>query len=193
MKRVIVVVFAVFLVFLLSFKLVFIEENKESTVNFLDEGGVVFSSEVTNEDSHVVRVDIPNEDGTFRTLEGEEAQAWYNQLTNKNKELLAEEKKLVVESGFNVSNGTATGSAFSTDFSLTSRNGKIVYFWVENNGDVEVKASINEKVSIYLKPGEMGHIHAKVGYFTSNYKFKIAPTPNGGEIDIKYDIVQNGI
>lgn len=48
MKRVIVVVFAVFLVFLLSFKLVFIEENKESTVNFLDEGGVVFSSEVTN-------------------------------------------------------------------------------------------------------------------------------------------------
>lgn len=28
----------------------------------------------------VTRVDIPNGDGTFTTLEGAEAQAWYNQV-----------------------------------------------------------------------------------------------------------------
>lgn len=39
----------------------------------------------------VTRVDIPNGDGTFTTLEGEEAQKWYDKAGEENQQEAAEE------------------------------------------------------------------------------------------------------
>jgi len=89
-----------------------------------------------------------------------------------------------------VSHGTASGTRFSDTFSLTSRNGKNVNFWVRNNGKVAVKVTINGSVPITLKPGDQGHTSTRVGYFSSDYKFEVVPVPNGGDIDIEYRIAQ---
>jgi len=89
-----------------------------------------------------------------------------------------------------VSHGTASGTQFSDTFSLTSRNGKNVNFWVRNNGKVAVKVTINGSVPITLEPGDQGHTSTRVGYFSSNYKFKVVPVPNGGDINIEYRIAQ---
>lgn len=89
-----------------------------------------------------------------------------------------------------VSHGTASGTQFSDTFALTSRNGKKVNFWVRNNGKVSVKLTINGKAPITLEPGEQGHTYTDVSYLSSNYKFKVVPVPNGGDIDIEYRIAQ---
>ena len=39
----------------------------------------------------VIRVDIPNGDGTFTTLEGEEAQKWYDKAGEEDQQEAAEE------------------------------------------------------------------------------------------------------
>lgn len=45
------------------------------------------------DDQHrVVRVDIPNSDGTFTTLEGHEAQQWYDRVMQQSKQIAAEEQ-----------------------------------------------------------------------------------------------------
>lgn len=45
------------------------------------------------DDQHrVVRVDIPNSDGTFTTLKGHEAQQWYDRVMQQSKQIAAEEQ-----------------------------------------------------------------------------------------------------
>ena len=49
------------------------------TVAYLTKSDKTIDEEPVDRSGQVTRVDIPNGDGTFTTLEGEEAQAWYNQ------------------------------------------------------------------------------------------------------------------
>lgn len=39
-----------------------------------------------NRGGEVTEIDIPNEDGTFTTLKGEEAKKWYNKAVEEDKE-----------------------------------------------------------------------------------------------------------
>ena len=86
--------------------------------------------------------------------------------------------------------GSAAGAAFEKTAALIDSNGKTVNFWIRNNGTTSVAITINGKGSRTIKPGTEGHISADVGYFTKDYTFKAAPTPNGGDIDIEYKIAQ---
>ncbi len=89
-----------------------------------------------------------------------------------------------------VSSGNHSGIGFKTTYSLTSRNGKKINFWIKNNSDVSVAISINGKNTRILKAGESGHVSVKASYFTKKYKFTASPTPNGGNINIDYKIAQ---
>lgn len=86
--------------------------------------------------------------------------------------------------------GSAAGAAFEKTAVLTDSNGKMVNFWIRNNGTTSVAITINGKDKRIIKPGTEGHISADVGYFTKDYTFKASPTPNGGDIDIEYKIAQ---
>ena len=44
-----------------------------------------------DQEGKVIRVDIPNGDGTFTTLEGEEAQKWYDKAGEEDQQEAAEE------------------------------------------------------------------------------------------------------
>lgn len=48
-----------------------------------------------DDDKEVFRVDIPNEDGVFITLTGEDAQNWYDNITAKNNERVLEDKRFL--------------------------------------------------------------------------------------------------
>lgn len=52
-------------------------------------------NETTDRSSSVIRVDIPNSDGTFTTLEGEKAQEWYDNAVKRSEKRIAREKKLL--------------------------------------------------------------------------------------------------
>lgn len=52
------------------------------------------AGEPVDRSGQVTRVDIPNGDGTFTTLEGEKAQAWYNQAVFEGEQRAAQEAKL---------------------------------------------------------------------------------------------------
>ena len=93
-------------------------------------------------------------------------------------------------SGMDIAKGSVTGSAFETTKSLTSKNGKIVNFWIQNNGTTSVAITINGKEKRTIEPGVQGHISADVGYISKDYKCKAVPVPNGGDIDIDYKITQ---
>lgn len=79
---------------------------------------------------------------------------------------------------------------WSDDWDLKKSNGATVNFWIENTGTVDVVITINGKNSRTIEPGKDGHISASVGTFSSKYKFKAVPSPNGGKISIKYSIAQ---
>lgn len=55
------------------------------TSNMVDESVSV------DQGGQVIRVDIPNGDGTFTTLEGEEAQKWYDKAGEEDQQEAAEE------------------------------------------------------------------------------------------------------
>lgn len=59
-----------------------------STTAFAAEG------DAADDQHRVVRVDIPNSDGTFTTLEGDEAQQWYDRVMEQSKQIAAEEQAL---------------------------------------------------------------------------------------------------
>ncbi len=90
-----------------------------------------------------------------------------------------------------ISSGSYSGTEFQAMHSLTNKNGEELHFWVKNNGVEDVKISINGEESSVLKPAEDGEISVKLSQLTSDYNFKVAPTPNGGEIDIDYAIIQS--
>ena len=91
-----------------------------------------------------------------------------------------------------VANGDYSGLAFQSPHSLTDSDGKTVYFEVENLGDVDVNIYIgnNTQDNLTLAPNEKGEIFAKVNSSNIEYKFSAVPTPNGGDIDIRYQIYQ---
>lgn len=89
-----------------------------------------------------------------------------------------------------IEKGTHTRTQFSATYKLSSSNGKNVDFCVINNGEVDVKVTINEEFGETYAPGEDDCITAPVGFFDKNYEFKAVPTPNGGQISIDYRIVQ---
>ena len=65
---------------------------------------------------------------------------------------------------------------------------KKINFWVKNNSQVSVRISIDDKTHKTLAPGEDGHINASLSFFKTTYNFRIGATPNGGDIDIEYEI-----
>lgn len=52
---------------------------------------MVDGSVSVDQGGQVTRVDIPNGDGTFTTLEGEEAQKWYDKVGEEDQQEAAEE------------------------------------------------------------------------------------------------------
>lgn len=89
-----------------------------------------------------------------------------------------------------IDNGSMTGTQYHNTYSLTSKNGKTVNFWIQNNGTNPVKISINGKQEREIQPGAQGHISESVGYVTSDYVFKAVPGKNGGDIHIDFKIAQ---
>ena len=59
--------------------------GQSETSNMVDESVSV------DQGGQVIRVDIPNGDGTFTTLEGEEAQKWYDNAGEEDQQEAAEE------------------------------------------------------------------------------------------------------
>lgn len=59
--------------------------DRSETSNMVDEYVSV------DQGGQVIRVDIPNGDGTFTTLEGEEAQKWYDKAGEEDQQEAAEE------------------------------------------------------------------------------------------------------
>lgn len=59
--------------------------DQSETSNMVDESVSV------DQEGKVTRVDIPNGDGTFTTLEGEEAQKWYDKAGEEGQQEAAEE------------------------------------------------------------------------------------------------------
>lgn len=59
--------------------------GQSETSNMVDE------SVSGDQEGKVTRVDIPNGDGTFTTLEGEEAQKWYDKAGEEDQQEAAEE------------------------------------------------------------------------------------------------------
>ena len=59
--------------------------DQSETSNMVDESVSV------DQGGQVIRVDIPNGDGTFTTLEGEEAQKWYDKEGEEDQQEAAEE------------------------------------------------------------------------------------------------------
>lgn len=59
--------------------------DRSETSNMVDESVSVYQG------GQVIRVDIPNGDGTFTTLEGEEAQKWYDKAGEEDQQEAAEE------------------------------------------------------------------------------------------------------
>ena len=59
--------------------------GQSETSNMVDESVSV------DQAGKVIRVDIPNGDGTFTTLEGEEAQKWYDKAGEEDQQEAAEE------------------------------------------------------------------------------------------------------
>ena len=59
--------------------------DQSETSNMVDESVSV------DQEGKVIRVDIPNGDGTFTTLEGEEAQKWYDKTGEEDQQGAAEE------------------------------------------------------------------------------------------------------
>ena len=59
--------------------------DRSETSNMVDESVSV------DQGGQVIRVDIPNGDGTFTTLEGEEAQKWYDKAREEEQQEAAEE------------------------------------------------------------------------------------------------------
>ena len=59
--------------------------GQSETSNMVDESVSV------DQGGQVIRVDIPNGDGTFTTLEGEEAQKWYDKAGEEDQQKDAEE------------------------------------------------------------------------------------------------------
>ena len=59
--------------------------GQSETSNMVDESVSV------DQGGQVIRVDIPNGDGTFTTLEGEEAQKWYDKAGEEDQQEAAEE------------------------------------------------------------------------------------------------------
>ena len=59
--------------------------DQSETSNMVDESVSV------DQGGQVIRVDIPNGDGTFTTLEGEEAQKWYDKVGEEDQQEAAEE------------------------------------------------------------------------------------------------------
>ena len=59
--------------------------GQSETSNMVDESVSV------DQEGKVIRVDFPNGDGTFTTLEGEEAQKWYDKAGEEDQQEAAEE------------------------------------------------------------------------------------------------------
>ncbi|MFR8668374.1 MAG: hypothetical protein ACLVEI_11030 [Anaerobutyricum soehngenii] len=59
--------------------------GQSETSNMVDESVSV------DQGGQVIRVDIPNGDGTFTTLEGEKAQKWYDKAGKEDQQEAAEE------------------------------------------------------------------------------------------------------
>nr|WP_202128604.1 hypothetical protein [Paenibacillus dendrobii] len=86
--------------------------------------------------------------------------------------------------------GSYSGTEFQATYPLKKSNGAKVNFWIKNTGNVSVRITINGDQKRTLAPGKNGHISAPVGFLSSEYKFKVVPTPNGGKISIDYRIAQ---
>lgn len=73
---------------------------------------------------------------------------------------------------------------------LENQNGEWASYWIKNNGKVAVQMMIDGWRGRTLQPEENGWISIKLTDLKKETSFKAVPTPNGGELDIEYKIIQ---
>lgn len=97
-----------------------------------------------------------------------------------------------------IDSGTMSASVgYERTFSLDSKNGKYVYFYIENIGNIEntcIAAEINDSSSHTFNPGDKGYIYTEVvnNLFDKpkDYEFKAVTGKNGGKAEMTFKIVQ---
>lgn len=93
-----------------------------------------------------------------------------------------------------VSSGSISSSTgFDNTWKLDSKNGKHVNFYIENTGNVNIKATINGNSERIFKPGDSGHISVEVSngiLGAKEYRFKAVSESNGGTVKMDYIIAQ---
>ena len=62
------------------------------TIAYFAKSDKDIEEDLVDRSGQVTRVDIPNGDGTFTTLEGEEAQTWYNQAVFEGEQRAVQEE-----------------------------------------------------------------------------------------------------
>lgn len=97
--------------------------------------------------------------------------------------------------GLQIDSGDLRSSnGLEPSFMLNRSNGKYANLYVENNGSNSVVATINGQNSETFKPGEKGQISLEVtqGFLglDKEYEFKVVAGPNGGLVNIHYEIAQ---
>lgn len=90
----------------------------------------------------------------------------------------------------NVDSGTYSGTQFSQTYTLTSRNGKYLNFWVKNNGTNKITITIDGAHARTLAAGEQGHISATLGILSQSHTCKAVSASNGGTVKIQFRIAQ---
>lgn len=102
----------------------------------------------------------------------------------------------VMPLGLQIDSGDLRNSSngLEPSFMLNRSNGKYAYLYVENNGTNSVVATINGQNPGTIKPGENGQISLEVtqGFLglDKEYEFKVVAGPNGGLVNIHYEITQ---
>ncbi|ONI42313.1 hypothetical protein AN639_12530 [Candidatus Epulonipiscium fishelsonii] len=96
--------------------------------------------------------------------------------------------------GLELVDTTFEGPELEETHRLDEKDGQIINFWIQNNGEAGVEISINEENNRIFEPGEQGHIsfEAKdlLGFIDKKYLFKAVSTQEGVNINIAYRIAQ---
>lgn len=112
-----------------------------------------------------------------------------------NLEIIKFEEKINQKNNFKFINSGTMSSAcgLSTTYTLNSKNGKYVIFYVRNLCEQPIRisiTSINYKNSKILEKGKSDYIYTQLPYFFSK-KIKCNSNPaNGGKIKFYFEIIQ---
>lgn len=112
-----------------------------------------------------------------------------NQYREQIIECTNKEDKEITPYSMVITTGSYRGIEYEKYCQLTKGNGSKVNFWIRNNGRYPVVIKINGGNAVTVKTGGQGYTSTSVGRFSKDYKFS-ASSPEGGDIDIDFKIVQ---